>query len=79
MTDFIYYTATTTDYLGNEVFITGQYHSPFLNFFLVFLVLLFSLLVVQFFYKLLYIPREPKMELKNKVYLSKKGLLNFFD
>lgn len=74
--DIIYYTATTTN-LSPDGAMTGynvtesQYFVPFLDFLLVFLVLIFStiaILVVDYFCY----PRPQVIKLKNNIKITKK-------
>jgi Na+/phosphate symporter len=67
--DIIYYSATSTDILGDETVIQAQYFVPFFDFLLVFLVFSFTVLIIWFTHFLLY-PRKQVFKIKN--YLSVK-------
>jgi hypothetical protein len=75
-TDRIYYNATTTDASGTQMIYQGEYYCPFLDFFLVFCVLTFTVLTVWFAHYLLY-PRESKIRIKNHIKIISRGLKKY--
>lgn len=65
MIDYIYYSATSTDQItGYVTTIQAQYYIPFLDFFLTFLVLTFSVVIVYFVDYLCY-PKKENINIKN--------------
>ena len=79
MIDYIYATSTET-ITGNVTEIVTYYHVPFFDFLVVFFVFLFGLLVLKFFYKVIYIPRQNDVNLKvNLAAKSNKYKSSFFE
>jgi hypothetical protein len=79
MIDTIYYNAVSITNLGEEIQTTASFQVPFLNFFMVFLVFIFTLGFLNFFYKIAYVPRKQPIEIKNKLSIAKQRIKNFFD
>jgi hypothetical protein len=72
-TDKIYYNATTTDASGTQIIYQGEYFVPFLDFFLVFCVLIFTIAAVWYAHYIMY-PRESVIRIKNYIKISSKKL-----
>ena len=69
--DYVYYTATTTDVLGGVTVTQAQYFIPFLDFFMIFLVLIFTIICVLLVDYFCY-PKRYLIKIKNYLKISKR-------
>ena len=77
MIDYIYYNATTTDEIGTQTIIEGQYFVPFLDFLYILFVFSFTILIVWFVYYVGY-KKDKKINLHTKHYITGKRLKDIF-
>lgn len=75
MIDYIYYTATSTNEIGEVVNIEATYFIPFFDFFMVFCVLVFTILSVWFVNYLIFIKKDI-IKVRANLNITKKNLWN---